>query len=96
MNRLIFFIAAMECAVAVAAPTFAASHGHKHPRVRVKAVVAVPHRLCDWVGPGGRAVYRCTLVDPPQQRAADPPADRTPHRVCDWVGPGGRALYLCR
>jgi hypothetical protein len=56
-----------------------------------------PHRVCDWIGPGGRAVYRCTTVE-----AAPPPLvvsqDTTPpHRTCGWLPPAGpRALYACR
>jgi len=23
-----------------------------------------PQRVCDWIGPGARAVYRCRLVEP--------------------------------
>jgi hypothetical protein len=69
---------------------------HHHVRV-VKALQTkpAPRRFCDWIGPGGRAVYRCSFVDPeplivsqnnivPQQR------------TCDWIGPGGRAVYRCR
>jgi len=25
----------------------------------VAQTTAAPHRTCDWVGPGGRAIYRC-------------------------------------
>ena len=31
----------------------------------VKTANETPH--CDWVGPGGRAVYRCSAVNPPRQ-----------------------------
>jgi hypothetical protein len=50
---------------------------------------------CGWVGPGGRAIYRCNLESASEQPIVVS-QDRTPHRVCDWVGPGGRAVYRCR
>ena len=50
---------------------------------------------CGWVGPGGRAIYRCNLESASEQPIVVS-QDRTPHRVCDWVGPGGRAVYMCR
>jgi hypothetical protein len=92
MLRLVFYTAAFGLAVAVAAPTYAARHKHKHRIVQVQHTDPAPHRVCDWVGPGGRAVYRCTIVDSYKQSRLDPP----PHRVCDWFGPGGRAIYMCR
>jgi hypothetical protein len=68
----------------------------RHPHgSAVKSEPPGTHRVCDWIGPGGRAVYRCTTIDapkaPPLMLASDPP-----HPHCDWIGPGGRALYLCR
>lgn len=61
----------------------------------------VRRRTCDWVGPGGRAVYRCGPTEPldvtgPLQRLAISQNDPAPQRTCDWVGPGGRAVYRCR
>jgi len=50
-----------------------------------------PHRVCDWVGPGGRAVYRCTVVYP--EAVSD---SRSAGKTCGWIGPGGRAIYACR
>ena len=54
---------------------------------------------CDWVGPGGRAFYRCGLIsssDVTPQRHVAFKYDTPAQRHCDWVGPGGRAIYLCR
>jgi hypothetical protein len=52
-----------------------------------------PHSVCDWIGPGARAVYRCGLADPPLVLTQN---TVTPQRSCDWVGPGARAVYRCR
>ena len=52
---------------------------------------ASPYRVCDWIGPGGRAVYRCTVVYPTASQNAPPRA-----KTCAWIGPGGRASYVCR
>jgi len=49
---------------------------------------------CGWVGPGGRAVYRCNL-DSWSQQPIVVSQNHTMRRVCDWVGPGGRAVYMC-
>lgn len=49
---------------------------------------------CDWVGPGGRAIYRCGLMR--DSDVAQRQVKHEPQRHCDWVGPGGRAVYLCR
>lgn len=52
---------------------------------------AAPQRVCDWIGPGARAVYRCTYVnDPP------PTVAMSTQPSCDWIGPGARALYRCK
>src|SRR5580698_8807335 len=50
---------------------------------------------CGWVGPGGRAVYRCNLDNRSEQPIVVS-QNHTMRRVCDWVGPGGRAVYRCR
>jgi hypothetical protein len=45
---------------------------HHHVRVvKTLRIDAAPRRVCDWIGPGGRAIYRCGLVDqvPPRRRA---------------------------
>jgi hypothetical protein len=65
---------------------------HHHVRV-VKAPTPQPRRVCDWIGPGARAVYRCTTVDPDPVHVT---YDVTPQRICDWIGPGVRAVYRCR
>jgi hypothetical protein len=97
MRKAASFWAALGITLLVAAPSQAAYHHmkirHHHSSV-VQNDPPTAHRVCDWIGPGGRAVYRCTTVEEPQTTlrvAADPP-----HPHCDWVGPGGRALYLCR
>jgi len=82
-------------------PTQAAIHGAKvkclHAGIikapRRSFVVAqtnvAPQRTCDWIGPGGRAVYVCKSAAVQQNTAVH-------QRTCDWVGPGGRAIYVCR
>jgi hypothetical protein len=96
MRKAAFFWIALGMTVAVAAPSQAAYHHlkarHSHGSV-AKSDPPAPHRACDWIGPGGRAVYRCTTVEAPQTSLALA-SDPRPH--CDWVGPGGRALYVCR
>jgi hypothetical protein len=62
MHRIISCVAVLAFAMAVAAPTYAATHKHKLRLIPAKADPP-PHRVCDWIGPGGRAVYRCTIVD---------------------------------
>jgi hypothetical protein len=89
MRRLVILWIALAMVVFVAAPTEAAVHRAKPHRALI--TTPAPQRVCDWVGPGGRAVYRCTTVQPQLQVYVDPPT-----RHCDWVGPGGRALYVCR
>jgi len=53
---------------------------------------------CDWIGPGGRAVYRCGSIASsgvtPQRRVMLK-YGQPPQRHCDWVGPGDRATYPC-
>jgi hypothetical protein len=97
MRKAASFCAALGVALILAAPTQAAYHHmkirHHHVAV-VKSNPSALHRVCDWIGPGGRAVYRCTTVDAPQ--ASLVPAGEPSHPHCDWIGPGGRALYLCR
>jgi hypothetical protein len=31
--------------------------------VNAAETMAAPRQVCDWVGPGGRAVYRCNTTD---------------------------------
>jgi hypothetical protein len=81
---------ALGMITAAVAPTEAAVHKAKVHRPLIAA--PAPQRVCDWVGPGGRAIYRCTTVEPQRQAYID----AAPHRTCDWVGPGGRAMYVCR
>jgi hypothetical protein len=90
MRRSVSLCMALGMVVVVAAPTEAAVHKAKIHRP-LTATQPAPQRVCDWVGPGGRAIYRCTTVQPQQQAYVDPP-----HHGCDWVGPGGRAIYVCR
>jgi hypothetical protein len=66
----------------------------RHRHVRVVAVPdPPPHRVCDWIGPGARAVYRCTIVDPPPLHVTQ---NAVPQHSCDWIGPGARAVYRCK
>lgn len=88
----------MSLTLLTVAPTAAGNdvNGGRGP-----AASAKNHRHCDWIGPGGRAVYRCGLsyeevVKPARQTIflrSDPPP---PARSCDWIGPGGRAVYRCQ
>jgi hypothetical protein len=67
----------------------------KHHHVRAALQIhPAPHRVCDWVGPGGRAVYRCSIVDPEPLVVAQ--NNIASQRACGRVGPGGRAVYRCR
>jgi hypothetical protein len=95
MRKAASISAAIGMAILVVAPSQAANHKVSHHRSHIiKSEPAAPHRVCDWIGPGGRAVYRCTTVEETKQSLLlmqDPPR---PH--CDWIGPGGRALYMCR
>jgi hypothetical protein len=74
-----------------ATPVTKARHHHVH-------IVAMPdpqpHRVCDWIGPGARAVYRCTVVDPEPLHMTQNAA--APRHSCDWIGPGARAVYRCK
>ena len=63
-----------------------------HKVLHLTAVASTPARVCEWVGPGGRAVYRCHDVAMVDSAPTATPAQRT----CDWVGPGGRAVYRCQ
>ena len=56
------------------------------------APTVATHRVCDWVGPGARAIYRCTVVETTAQPMV---VSQAPQRTCDWVGPGARAIYRC-
>jgi hypothetical protein len=94
MLRATFVLVALGLTVAAVAPSQAAYHRVK-TRHLVHVVTPAPVRVCDWVGPGGRAVYRCTYVQPQQQSFLEPRNDPA-QRTCDWVGPGGRAVYRCR
>jgi hypothetical protein len=91
MRRSVSIYLALGMIVAAVAPTKAAVHSGKthHP---VSATQPGPQRVCDWVGIGGRSIYRCTTIQPQQQAYVE----AAPHRGCDWVGPGGRAIYVCR
>jgi hypothetical protein len=97
MTKAASFCVALGITVAFVAPSQAAYHHTKaryHHSSIVKTDPPASHRVCDWIGPGGRAVYRCTTVEAqqtPRIATADQPR---PH--CDWVGPGGRAIYVCR
>jgi hypothetical protein len=88
--------------VPLAVASVEAGHHQKGDRLAVVAAQpqasAVPLTYaqvhhCDWVGPGGRAVYRCNLAEPSQPLVV---VSQAPRRVCDWIGPGGRAQYMCR
>jgi hypothetical protein len=66
----------------------------EHHHIYVRAIRAPqPRRVCDWIGPGARAVYRCTYVDPQPVHMT---YDIAPLRSCDWIGPGARAVYRCK
>jgi hypothetical protein len=73
--------------------TVQSKHHHVHV-VKAAQSDKAPRRVCDWIGPGARAVYRCSIVTAEalvvSQNNAPPP------RSCDWVGPGARAVYRCR
>jgi len=83
----------MTCCAIV--PTQAAKIKYHHAPVVIRDEVA-PHRVCDWIGPGGRAVYRCRIESqqPSLVSQNDPPAERT----CSWLAAGGppRGIYTCR
>jgi hypothetical protein len=104
MRRTIALIG-MIAAVTVQDLATAPAADHAAKIVYHHALAAKANPDCDWIGPGGRAVYRCrwntentfagnafTARRRPSTLAADPPAQR----ICDWVGPGGRAVYRCR
>lgn len=95
MHHATIFVAALGVAVAAAAPSQAAHHKIKTAYHLVRKEKSAPVRVCDWVGPGGRAVYRCTTVQPQQQSFLDLSNDPAPP-ICDWIGPGGRAVYRCQ
>jgi hypothetical protein len=94
--------------ILLAMPAYAVHHETKikcHHACSVKAprlsyVVAqgnAPHRVCDWIGPGGRAVYRCTTVEAAPQVVVVTQDTTPPHRTCGWLPPAGpRAPYACR
>jgi hypothetical protein len=67
---------------------------HHVPVVKTLRIDAAPRRVCDWIGPGGRAIYRCVLVN--QAPLVVTQNNAAPPRSCDWIGPGGRAVYRCR
>jgi hypothetical protein len=66
---------------------------HRAHAVRAVKIITTPQRVCDWIGPGGRAVYRCSIVDPAPFVITQ---NALSQRSCDWVGPGGRAVYRCK
>lgn len=69
----------------------------KHHYSGAQQVNLAPHRVCDWIGPGARAVYRCTIEQ--SGGAANMKIgqnDPAPQRNCEWVGPAARAIYRCR
>jgi hypothetical protein len=94
MRGVTFFLVALDMTLAAVAPTEAAHHKAQTRHHLVK-MEPQPVRVCDWVGPGGRAVYRCTYIQPQQQSFLEPRNDPT-RRTCDWIGPGGRAVYRCQ
>jgi hypothetical protein len=99
MYRTISAIAiVMSTTLLAVAPIKAADENVKPSRQNAGTVK--PHRHCDWIGPGGRAVYRCGLSQNIVVKAARPAlvltAEPAPQRTCDWIGPGGRAVYRCQ
>jgi len=68
----------------------------KHHYVGAQQVNPAPHRVCDWIGPGARAVYRCTIEQSTEPTNIKLGQSDPPQRTCDWVGPGARAVYRCR
>ena len=97
MRKVASLCVALGMTLFIVAPSQAA---YQHTKIRhhhgsvVKSEPPATHRVCDWIGPGGRAIYRCTTAEEPQTtlRVAGEP----PHPHCDWIGPGGLALYVCR
>jgi hypothetical protein len=89
MYRIKTTLIAASSLVCLAAATADATPPQAEPAT---ATYAQLHH-CDWVGPGGRAVYRCNLESLSPQPVV---VSQKPHRVCDWIGPGGRAVYMCR
>ena len=71
MRSAISFGLGLSLAVFAVSSTTAATHKARiqhHYNYDIHAVakplVDPPsRRVCDWIGPGGRAVYRCTVVD---------------------------------
>jgi len=97
MRKSLSIFAALAIACVAMAPAQAAYHNAKsRHHVRVARKSDSPQRVCDWVGPGGRAIYRCTTVQPQLQSSLDPKNEPAHRPTCDWVGPGGRAIYVCR
>jgi hypothetical protein len=43
-----------------AKPEVSVANAHGHARA-IRRDDPAPQRICDWVGPGGRASYRCNL-----------------------------------
>jgi hypothetical protein len=89
---------ALGAACISAAPTQAsydkatAQHHHASHHSLIGKEYAELQRTCSWVGPGARAVYRCSVLD------VKPVVDEVPHkRVCGWVGPQAppRSVYAC-
>jgi hypothetical protein len=73
----------------------AASADATPPQAEVATESYAQLHHCGWVGPGGRAIYRCNLESASEQPVVVS-QHSTPHRVCDWIGPGGRAVYRCQ
>ena len=99
MHRAISAIAiVMSITLLPAAPIKAADEDVKVSRQHADRIT--PHRHCDWIGPGGRAAYRCgsshDIVAKAPGRALVLTADPPPQRTCGWIGPGGRAVYRCQ
>lgn len=94
MRRITSSLIVFSMAFLAVGPSQAASHKAK-VKYHHADVTKAPHRICDWIGPGGRAVYRCKVIEYPQPSFVVTD-NAAAHRTCGWVGPGGRASYVCR
>jgi hypothetical protein len=86
-------ITLLGVATASEAATQASKLARHHVRIAARPNPQ-PQRVCDWIGPGARAVYRCSIVDPPPLRVTQNAV--ATQRSCDWIGPGARAVYRCK
>ena len=91
---IVLGVAGLNMGISQAAISKANVTHQRNHIVKASPVAPKLRRVCDWIGPGGRAVYRCNLVDPAPTFLSQNVA--ASQRTCEWVGPGGRAVYRCR